>query len=93
MLRRIEANSKLMSDLSEEKRTNNALAKYTADDRGDLKVYVTGDGKRTFLRVTETIPPAEGKGPAKYAHTLYEVLPPLGAEAKIAPTILDENVK
>lgn len=93
MLKRITPDAKLMSDLSEQTRSSTALAKYTGNDRGDLKLYATGDGKRTFLRVTETIPPDGGKGSAKYAHTLYEVLPPLGASAAIEPTILNENVK
>lgn len=78
---------KLLSDLSEETRTNTSLAKHTADDRGDLKFYKTSDGKKSYLRVCETVPPESGTGPAKYIFTLYEVLP-AGAPA-IQPTILD----
>lgn len=89
MLRKIETpNAKLLSDLSEQTRSNTALAKYTADDRGDLKLFTTSDGKRNFLRVCETIPPEGGSGPATYHFTLYEVLPP-GTVQVMQPTILD----
>jgi hypothetical protein len=81
--------SKLLSDLSEQTRSNTALGKYTGNDRGDLKLYTTGDGKRNFLRVCETVPPAEATGPATYKFTLYEVLPPAASMAAIEPTILD----
>lgn len=88
MLRKITPDSKLLSDLSEETRTNSAIARYTENDRGDLKFYKTSDGKRSFLRVCET-QPSEGKdgGPAKYVFTVYEVMGALGPS--IAPTILD----
>lgn len=82
-----EPTPKLLSDLSEETRTNTAIAKHTADDRGDIKFYKTSDGKKSYLRVCETIPPASGTGASTYKFTLYEVLP-AGAPA-IQPTILD----
>jgi hypothetical protein len=94
MLRQITPDAKLLSDLSEEKRTNTAIAKHTANDVGDLKFYKTSDGKRTFLRVVETIPPGkaigekDATGPATYKFSFYEVLPALGAEANPAPAIL-----
>lgn len=89
MLKRTTPNAKLMSDLSEVTRTNSALAKYTGDDSGDLKLYKTSDGKRTFLRVCETVPPeATGTGAASYDFTVYEVLPALSAEANPAPAML-----
>lgn len=78
---------KLLSDLQEETRTNTAMAKHTADDRGDLKFYKTGDGKKSYLRVCETTPPESGTGPATYKFSLYEVLP-AGAPT-IQPSILD----
>jgi hypothetical protein len=62
MLKKIpDADAKLLTDLSEETRTNTAITKHTGDDRGDLKFYKTSDGKRSFLRVCETIPVPEGK--------------------------------
>lgn len=98
MLRKITPDAKLLSDLSEEARTNTAVAKYTADDRGDIKFYQTGDGKRKFMRVCETIPPSrevDAKpgsaitgGPARYEFSFYEIFKPLGAEANPAPAIL-----
>lgn len=92
MLRKIEAPTpKLLSDLSEQTRSNTALAKYTANDRGDLKLYTTGDGKKNYLRVCETIPPEKGEGPATYKFTLYEIVEPTGAMAAIQPTILDQK--
>lgn len=93
MLKKIEKpDPKLLSDLSEQVRSNTALSKYTGNDRGDLKLYTTGDGKRTFLRVCETIPPdPKVGGPASYAFVLYEVLEPTGAMASIQPTILDQK--
>ena len=95
MLKRVQnPDAKLLSDLSEVVRANSALAKYTADDRGDLKLYRTGDGKRTFLRVCETILPtgtAKEGGAAQYAFHLYEVVEPTGALASPAPTILDRK--
>jgi hypothetical protein len=89
MLKKIpDADAKLLTDLSEETRTNTAMAKHTADDRGDLKFYKSSDGKRSFLRVCETLPLPEGKlGPLKYTFTLYEIMPALGNP--ITPTILD----
>jgi hypothetical protein len=93
MLTRIEPDAKLMADLSAVSRSNTAIAKYTGNDRGDLKLYTSGDGKRTFLRVTETIKDAERKGAATYRHTLYEVHEPLGAKEAPEPTIVDPNVK
>ena len=88
MLKRIETPSpKLLSDLSEETRTNTAIAKHTADDRGDVKFYKTSDGKKSYLRVCETIAPPSGTGPSTYVFTLYEVLP-AGTPA-IQPSILD----
>ena len=94
MLRKIEASPALMADLSEVTRSNTALAKYTGEDKGDLKLYKSSDGKDTYLRVTETLPrgEAERKGAAKYRHTLYQVLPPTG-ESDPAPTILDADRK
>lgn len=94
MLRSITPDAKLLSDLSEEKRTNTAIAKHTANDVGDLKFYKTSDGKRSFLRVTETVPPGarigdrDATGPATYKFQMYEILPALGAEANPAPAIL-----
>ncbi len=87
MLKRISPDPKLLSDLSEEKRTNTAIAKHTADDHGDLKFYKTGDGKRSYLRVCETVLPT-GHGPASYTFSFYEIVPALGAEANPAPAIL-----
>jgi hypothetical protein len=86
MLRRITPDAKLLSDLSEKGRQNTTLAKFTADDRGDLKLYATSDGKRTFLRICET--ERQANGPATYRFEFYEVLPALGAEANPAPAIL-----
>ena len=63
MLRRIDADPKLLSDLSEKTRVNSGIQKQTADDQGDIKFYQSGDGKRTFVRVCETIPPEK---PAKH---------------------------
>ena len=88
MLRKIQPDPKLLSDLSEIARTNTAIAKHTADDRGDLKFYATSDGKSTYLRVCETLPGATKDGPAKYEFTFYQILPALGAEANPAPAIL-----
>lgn len=95
MLRKIASpDAKLLSDLSEEKRTNTSITKHTANDHGDLKFYKSGDGKRSYLRVTETVPPSAGSeknatsGPASYVFTLYEILPALGAEANPAPAVL-----
>jgi hypothetical protein len=78
---------KLLSDLSEETRTNTSLAKHTADDRGDLKFYKTSDGKKAYLRVCETVPPTGDTGPSTFKFSLYEVLP-ANAPA-VQPTILD----
>lgn len=94
MLRKITPDAKLMSNLAQETRSTTALAKYTGEDRGDLTLYKSADGKRSFLRVTETTPPAEGaKGAATYAHTVYEIFPPVPKAAPVEPTILDPTVK
>jgi hypothetical protein len=89
MLKKItDADAKLLTDLSEETRTNTSIAKHTGEDRGDLKFYKTSDGKRSFLRVCETILPGEGRtGSAKHTFTLYEIMPALGNP--VAPSILD----
>lgn len=89
----VKPDPKLLSDLSEVTRSSTALAKYTGEDRGDLRLYKNGDGSRTFLRVCETIPATEhldkkNGAVATYEFALFEVLAPATTKS-IAPSILE----
>jgi hypothetical protein len=92
MLRRVlNPTAKLLSGLSEESRTNTALAKHTCDDKADLTFFKNEDGTKSYLRVTETVPPEGDKGgPSTYIKVLYEVLP---AGTPTTSPILDPHTK
>ena len=81
MLVKVELDEKAKDALSPLVKQNTTLGKYT-DDRGDLAIFANADGTKKYLRVWETVPPAEGKsGPAKYVKTFYEIVPPMSTAA------------
>jgi hypothetical protein len=81
MLVKVELTEKEKEGLSPKVKQNGTLAKYT-EDAGDLKLFASADGSKTYLRVWETAPPKEGQsGPAKHTKTFYLVTPPLGNAA------------
>lgn len=87
MLVKVTLDEKELGELSPKAKMNSTLAKYT-EDAGDVKVFSTADGSKNYLRVCETIPPAEGKsGPAKYNFTFYRITPP-GASTAATPAAL-----
>lgn len=83
MLQKVELDEKQRGELSPLKKMNGTLAKYT-EDAGDIKMFASPDGTKKYLRVWETVPPAEGKtGPAKHVKHFYLITAPAAQQVEI----------